>query len=162
MDASKEKVQARVSEMLNEQPGASTDELQAAAMEVDPSLSTLSRRQFNAGYVLPVKRTRAGSSPARTRGPARATKRRAARRGRKAQTAPQADQAETPTAPARRSTRAAAGAASSRPSGEDRERVREVLLRFAADLTRAESRIEVIDFLGSVDSYADDILKVTR
>lgn len=158
MAESKEKVQAKLRELLNERPGLSTDELQAAALEIDPALATLSRRQFNAGFVLPLKRR--GGVPKAAK-PARSTRRRGKGRLRKPRaTASSAAAPAANTPPARRGRRPATTVASS--GGNDRERVREVLLRFARDLTRAESRTEIIDVLGSLDVYADDVLKAAR
>jgi hypothetical protein len=160
MEESKEKVQARLREVLDERPGASTDELQEEARQVDPSLGSLSRRQFNAGYVLPVKRERAPADrPKPPRAP-RGSKRKGARRGKKAQAAAAPEQGT-------RRRRGAAAAdvpanGGSSPTGGERERVREVLLRFARDLTAAESRYQIIDVLASLDSYADEVLKAAR
>jgi hypothetical protein len=167
MEESKEKVQARLREVLDERPDASTDELQDEARQVDPSLGSLSRRQFNAGYVLPVKRERAPADrPKPPRAP-RGSKKKAARRGKKAQTAAAAAAPEEGSRRRRRGRGAeaetpAAPASGSAPTGGERERVREILLRFARDLTAAESRSQIIDVLGSLDSYADDVLKAAR
>lgn len=157
MADSKEEIQAKVREILDQKPDASTDELQEAAIQIDSGLMTLSRRQFNAGYVLPVKRARAASGAPRARG-ARGTRRRGKARGRRTKNAA-ADSAAAPAPRARRAGRA--GRASS-ATGSERDRVREILLRFAADLTRAESRAEIIDLLGSLDSYVDDVLAAAR
>jgi hypothetical protein len=134
---------------------------------VDPSLGSLSRRQFNAGYVLPVKRERAPTDrPKPARAP-RGTKKKGARRGKKAQAAAAAAPASEQGARRRRGSRAAAAEAAAAPAngsatGGERERVREILLRFARDLTAAESRSQIIDVLGSLDSYADDVVKSVR
>jgi hypothetical protein len=162
MEESKEKVQARLREVLDERPDASTDELQDEARQVDPSLGSLSRRQFNAGYVLPVKRERAPADRPKPPRAARGSKRRGARRGKKAQAAAAAAPEEGTRR--RRGARAAAAAApeSGAATGGERERVREILLRFARDLTAAESRSQIIDVLAALDSYADDVLKVGR
>jgi hypothetical protein len=160
MEESKEKVQARLREVLDERPDASTDVLQDEARQVDPSLGSLSRRQFNAGYVLPVKRERAPADRPKPARAARGTKKKGARRGKRAQ------QAAAASAPAegtrrRRGARAAEAAAPASGGGE-RERVREILLRFARDLTAAESRSQIIDVLAGLDTYADDVLKAMR
>jgi hypothetical protein len=157
MADSKAEIQAKVREMLDQQPDASTDELQGAAIEIDSGLKTLSRRQFNAGYVLPVKRARAASGAPKSRG-ARGTRGRGKGRGRKLRTAA----AESAAAPAPRTRRSGRPARNASGMGGERDRVREVLLRFAADLTRAESRAEIIDLLGSLDSYVDDALAAAR
>jgi hypothetical protein len=157
MADSKAEIQAKVREMLDQKPDASTDELQEAAIQIDSGLTTLSRRQFNAGYVLPVKRARAASGAPKSRG-ARGTRRRGKARGRKAKTAAP----DNAAAPAQRARRAGRPAKNASAMGGERDRVREVLLRFAADLTRAESRAEIIDLLGSLDNYVDDALAAAR
>ena len=119
------RVQDLIREQLQKNPDASTQELQAAAKGIDASVGELSLRQFNAGYVLPLKRRSGGgkrkskATPGRGRGG----------RGQKQASAPAAKEA----VPGRRGARAAAG-------GSDRDRVRGVLLQFARDLSEAESR----------------------
>jgi len=166
MEESKEKVQARLREVLDERPDASTDELQDEARQVDPSLGSLSRRQFNAGYVLPVKRERAPADRPKPARAARGTKKKGARRGKKAPPAAAAPASEQGTR-RRRGSRAAAAEATAAPAtggsaGGERDRVREVLLRFARDLTAAESRSQIIDVLAALDSYADDVLRSAK
>jgi hypothetical protein len=162
MEESKEKVQARLREVLDERPDASTDELQDEARQVDPSLGSLSRRQFNAGYVLPVKRERAPADRPKAPRAARGTKKKGARRGKKAQAAATPAPAEGTRRRRGAAAQATATPASGSSDGGERERVREVLLRFARDLTAAESRSQIIDVLAGLDSYADDVLKARR
>lgn len=160
MEESKEKVQARLREVLDERPDASTDVLQDEARQVDPSLGSLSRRQFNAGYVLPVKRERAPADRPKPARAARGTKKKGARRGKRGQ------QAAAASAPAEGTRRRGGGAAAAETApasgGGERERVREILLRFARDLTAAESRSQIIDVLAGLDSYADEVVKAIR
>lgn len=136
------KVQERIRDELGKNPGASTRELQAAAQSVDASVGELSLRQFNAGYVLPLKRKRSSggkksekAEPARRRGG-----------GRKKAAAPEPKS----SAPAPR-------AAEAPPIG-DRERVRATLLQFAKDFSEAESRSEIVGVLSDLDRYIDRIV----
>ncbi len=44
-------------------------------------------------------------------------------------------------------------------TGESKEQVREILLRFASDLAAAEERKAVVRVVASVDTYVEEILK---
>lgn len=142
-----EKAQQRVRDELQKNPGASTRELQDAAKSVDPSVSELSLRQFNAGYVLPLKRSSSGRGRKAKGGASAGTRQRQGRR--KAAEAP----AETPK---RGGGRRAAPA--SAPEGE-RGRIRAALLEFARDFSDAESRSEIVAVLSDVDRYVDRIVQ---
>jgi hypothetical protein len=137
------RVQDLIREQLQKNPDATTQELQAAARGVDASVGDLSLRQFNAGYVLPLKR-RAGGGKRKAK-PAAARGRRG--RGQKQEAAAPARE----TTPARRSGRGATG-------GSDRDRVRDVLLQFARDLSEAESRSAIVGVVSDLDRYVDEIL----
>jgi hypothetical protein len=143
------KVQERVREELAKNPGASTKELLAAAQSVDSSLGGLSLRQFNAGYVLPLKR---GGPKGRKRAKAGAA---AGGRGpgkKRTQAAPAAPP-KTATQP--RNVKQAA------PAG-DRDRVRATLLEFARDFSAAESRSAIVGVLSNLDRYVDKIVGSRR
>lgn len=133
--------QERVREAFEKNPEATTAELQSAAASVEPSIAELSLRQFNAGYVLPLKRARAAG-----RKPRATTKRRRAGRERKqeAQDAPREE------ARARTSTEGGVQA--------DREQVRAVLLDFARDFSEADSRSAIVGVLSDLDRYVNRIL----
>ena len=60
--------QERVRVTLERNPDATTQELQEAAQAVEPSIAELSRRQFNAGYVLPLKRAASAGKKKKARG----------------------------------------------------------------------------------------------
>jgi hypothetical protein len=134
------KVQELIREQLEKNPDASTQELQKAAGAVDSSVGELSLRQFNAGYVLPLKRRKGGGK----RQPRRAAKGRGGK-GQKQQAA-----APAPAAPARRPARAS--------NGSERDRVRGVLLQFARDFSEAESRSAIVGVVSDLDRYVDQIL----
>lgn len=137
-----EKAQERVRQELAKNPGASTKELQDAAQSVDDAIGALSLRQFNAGYVLPLKRS---ASAGKKKGKGGGGGRRAA--GRKS-----AGTAATPRAPRQ------ARSAGATPQGGDRERVRATLLEFARDFSEAESRSEIVNVLSTLDRYVDKIV----
>ena len=134
-----EKVQERVREELARNPEAKTQALKDAAQSVDPSVEELSLRQFNAGYVLPLKRGKSGGGKRKTRGGK-------GRRGAKRQVA-------APTAPAQ-----PARGGKARAEGSDRDRVRATLLEFARDFSEAESRSAIVAVLSDLDRYVDRIV----
>ena len=136
-----EKAQERVREELGKNPGATTKELQAVAQSVEPSVGELSLRQFNAGYVLPLKRS---GSAGKKKGRGGASTRRQASRNAAPSTASRA--APQPRA-----------AAPKQPAG-DRERVRATLLEFARDFSEAESRSAIVGVLSDLDRYVDKIV----
>jgi hypothetical protein len=139
-----EKAQARVREELQKNPGASTKELQAAATSADAAVGELSLRQFNAGYVLPIKRR---SSGGRKKSKSGGGARRQA--GRKQSTS-------TPAAP-RSAPQPRASARAAAPVS-DRDRARAVLLEFARDFSEAESRSAIVGVLSELDRYVDRIV----
>lgn len=138
-----EKAQERVREMLKENPDASTQELQEAAQSVEPSIAELSRRQFNAGYVLPVKRL------------ASAGKRKARRGGRAKQGNKRKESEARPEeqATARRGRKPAQAT-----NGDERDQVRAALLDFAREFSEAESRSAIVAVLADIDRYVDRIV----
>lgn len=139
------RVQDLIREQLQKNPDASTQELQAAAKGIDASVGDLSLRQFNAGYVLPLKRRSGGG---KRKAKAASPRGRGGRGQKQAAAAPAKD-----SAPARRSGGAATG-------GSDRDRVRGVLLQFARDLAEAESRSAIVGVVSDLDRYVDQILAV--
>jgi hypothetical protein len=143
-----QKVQDRVREELAKNPGAGTKELQEVARGVDASIGELSLRQFNAGYVLPLKRSGAGRRQGKQTGGA------AKGRGRKAAASGEPRKASRPAAkqPARES---------SQPANE-RDRVRATLLEFARDFSEADSRSAIVGVLSDIDRYVDRIVGSRR
>lgn len=138
-----EKAQERVREALQQNPDATTQELQEAAQSVEPSIGELSRRQFNAGYVLPLKRT------------ASSGKRKGRRGGRGKQTGKrQATEAQPDTSAPSRPSRKRGQAASS----DERDQVRAAMLDFAREFSEAESRSAIVAVLADLDRYVDRIV----
>ena len=149
MADSSDKVLALVEAELKKNPGATTEELQTAAKKKYPSAGKLSKRQFNARYALQIKRRKPkAAAKAATGSPAKRRVRRAAKTE---------DTPKTPRRP--RVRRAAAAAASASPF--DRDAVRGQFLRFASDITAAESRRDLVRVLANVDKYVDAVQKAS-
>lgn len=132
------KIMEMVVQELDRNPDVELEALYRQATEMDPSIGELSLRQFHARYPLQAKRRRSrqgggGSGKSRKgRKPAAARSAKGAKK-------------ETKKAPA---------------AGTTREEVRRVLLDFAGDFSRAETRPEIVKVLGDVDAYVDRIVKL--
>jgi len=124
-----EKVMTFVEVTLKKSPEIELEDLFQRTKKVIPSIGELSKRQFNARYPLQVKRRRALAERGRGAG----QKKKAPPRGRSPKTVP--IQAAAP-----------------------RDRVRQVLLRFATDIAAAEERKDLVKVLAGVDKYVDEIL----
>jgi hypothetical protein len=127
-----EKVMALVKDELRKDPDILTSTLYDKAKSAVPSVGKLSLRQFNARYPLQIKRRMAMSGEGAPAKP-RSTK----------------------PAPTRRERKPAA------PTGGNRDNVRQVLLRFAADLSAADDRSAIVRVLAGIDGYVDDVVKAT-
>lgn len=125
-----EKVMEFVKETLDKSPKINLDELFERAKELSDDVAELSKRQFNARYPLQVKRRLAQAT--RGKGSGRKT-----------------------SAAARRRSRGVAAA----KAEASRVAIRQVLLRFAADLAGAEERKDLVKVLADVDRYVDEVLK---
>lgn len=144
-----ERVMDLVEKEIRKDPGVSSSDLFEKAKKVVSSLGELTLRQFHARYPLQIKRRMAMAEGGgkRTSG-----KRRGRRSG------------------ARKAPAAAKGGRASRgrtansdaPSTGDRDQVRSVLLKFAADLSAAEARKDLVKVLAGVDRYVDDVMKAAR
>ncbi|HET8653906.1 MAG TPA: hypothetical protein VFL93_00135 [Longimicrobiaceae bacterium] len=129
-----DEVAARVQAILSRDRDASTTDLMRAASEVDPTVDSLSKRQFNASYVLPAKRLLGHT----------------AKRG----AGKKSPRAKAPAGHRR------SDAARVRGGGSERhEQVRAVLLEFARDFSAAESRSQIVDVLSHVDRYVEKIVR---
>ena len=133
----------RVARALRDTPGSRSRDLYDLAKQVDPAVGDLSVRQFHASYVLPARR--AGSKGA-------AQKVTRAKGGRKS--GPTREKREA-------SPREPRPVAAPAASGE-REVVRRVLLRFASDISGAETRSEIVGVLAGLDGYVEQILRARR
>lgn len=133
----KQQVMEMVEKELDKDPDVTLDALFERALEIDSSLGKLDKRQFHARYPLQVKRRNA---PDRPRKPRATRKRRKSSGG------------------------DAAGARARRISEqfENRERMRALFLEFASEFAAAESRAEIVSFLGSVDKYVERAEELAR
>ncbi len=127
-----EQVMSAVREHLEKKPDASVEELYELGLAIDSKIGALTKRQFHARYPLQVKRKRSLAER-----PPGERKRRRTRKARKAQAGPTR----------KRNTRA-----------NKREKVRAQLLSFATALAEAETRVEIVKVLATVDSYVDAIV----
>lgn len=127
-----EKVMALVQDEIRKTPDIQTSELYEKAKSAVSSVGRLSLRQFNARYPLQIKRRMAQGEEVARPRP------RARKRG-----------------PGRKGRREAQAMGS-------RDAVRQVLLRFAADLSGAEQRAELVRVLAGVEGYVDDIVKAAE
>ena len=145
MASAADKVMQYVERELAKNPDVSNDALLEGAKKIDKSVTSLTPRQFHAKYPLQVKR-RSGKPR-----PKRKTTAKATRRG---------GGATRSGAPrGRRATRKPSTATNS-SAGEDR--VRSVMMRFAKDLSSADTQVETIEVLSNLDRYVSDIMKATR
>lgn len=131
---------------LRDRPDVSTQALQEVAADIDPAIGELSRRQFNAGFVVPLKRG-TGSTTKKAAGGKRAAERGGKEKKQQA-AAPGRSTAKPPRAEAVQSAR----------PGVDREQIRAVLLQFAQDFSQAETRFEIVNVLSDLDRYVDRIV----
>jgi len=142
MASATDKVMEYVERELAKNPDVSNDTLLEGAKKIDKSVTQLTPRQFHAKYPLQVKR-RSGkprAKSAKKKSSPKASRRTAASRSRRA------------------TKRKSAAPASS--AGEDR--VRSVMMKFAKDLSSADSQVETIEVLSNMDRYVSDIMKAAR
>lgn len=141
MASATDKVMEYVERELAKNPDVSNETLLEGAKKIDKSVTQLTPRQFHAKYPLQVKR-RAGKPRAKKKTTAKASRRGGASRSRRA------------------TKRKSASAAPTSSAGEDR--VRNVMMKFAKDLSSADSQVETIEVLSNMDRYVSDIMKAAR
>jgi hypothetical protein len=105
-------------------PDAKSTELFEKAKKVDPSISTLSQRQFHARYPLQVHRKKAPPRPRRSR----------SANGR----------------PVRGKRQAA--------KIQHQQAVRDVLYRFAQELTASSEPAHLVKVMADIDSYVEEVI----
>ena len=157
MADNQEKILAFVEAELKKNPSATTEELQNATKKKFPSTGKLSKRQFNARYALQIKRRKPAGAKKAPAAKAKAPAKKPA--------AKKAPAAKGPRLPrVRRAPKAAAAPAAAAPAAPtmDRDAVRSQFLRFASDITAAESRRDLVRVLANVDKYVDAVAKATR
>jgi hypothetical protein len=131
MPATNEKVMEMVRKELKANPDAENKDLYRKAEKLDASIGDLSLRQFHARYPLQVKRKRA----AKKRSSKSTTRKKGGKR----------------TSTKKRTGKAAKGEV-------DRQAIRSTLLQFARDVSAADGKAEMIDLLGNVDDYVEDVV----
>lgn len=146
---------------LKSNPEVSVADLLAGAVELNPEIGDLSKRQFHARYPLQVKRAARRAADA-----AAGIKPRRRRRTAPVAEVPAAPEVEASAAPAAAEEAAPAAAApvaaapvAAAPStaGRDRDTIRKVLFGFAADVTAAQGKRGVVQVLAAIDDYVDQI-----
>lgn len=148
MADNKDKILAMVEAALKKNPAATTEELQNQVKRRYPSVGPLTKRQFNARYVLQIKRRKPGAKKvtAAKAAPKKTTRRRA-------------PALKKPGRPRRTRKAAAPAPAPAGAPAVDRDEVRQQFLRFASDIAAAESRKDLVKVLASVDKYVDAVAK---
>jgi chromatin remodeling complex protein RSC6 len=159
MATTNEKVMEMVRAELEKDPEVSVADLYQKARKISRSISSLTLRQFHARYPLQIKRKKSAGKKAvkKKRAAKKATKKVAAKK-RATRKKTTAKRRKTRTR-ARKKVSAAGSAAhetSSSPAA-DRDAVRAVLLKFAADLAAAEERKDAVKVIAGVDGYVDDV-----
>jgi hypothetical protein len=165
MAATNERVMDMVRREIDKNPDVKSQDLFEKAKRIDSGINNLSIRQFHATYPLQVKRSRKAGRRRPGRPPKAAAKV-PARRGRPPKTAaaprkrgrppgrPPGAGRGAPSAPAR--------ATPSAPSGSGRDAVRKILLQFATALAAAEERAQMIQVIGGVESYVDQVMQAAN
>lgn len=142
-----EQVMDLVKAELQKNPDIKSSALFEIAKSAVPSIGKLSVRQFHARYPLQIKRDKAfasGGARKAARGGARKAKSRAGRSKAASTTKPAKKTAAAPVAPT---------------GGVDRDRIRQAFMRFAADLSAAEARKDLVKVIAGVDRYVDEAVK---
>lgn len=163
MAAKNERVMEMVRREVRKNPDVPSQELFDKAKKMDSGIGRLDIRQFHASYPLQVKRLlkksaggRRGAkraAPAR-RGPGRPRKTRAPAKA-AAKTAK-----KTPAGRRRRTaaTKAAAGTTTTSARG-GRDTVRSILIKFAGEVAAADQKADVVQVIGSMDRYVDQVMR---
>lgn len=145
MASATDKVMQYVERELAKNPDVSNDTLLEGAKKIDKSVTALTPRQFHAKYPLQVKR-RSGKPSAKTKKKSKKSSAKATRRGGATR--------------GRRATKRTSAATTTSSAGEDG--VRSVMMKFAKDLSSADTQVETIEVLSNLDRYVSDIMKAAR
>jgi hypothetical protein len=147
-----EQVLARVRAALQKNPDVASRELFENIKSNDPQLvEGESLRSFHARYVLSLKREgrKGGRKSAAKKG------------GRKGASKSATKSARGTAAAVGKSTRAAYGSRGGKRQREAearRTQVRQVFLQFAREVAGAESPTDIVDVIGNVDKFVDQVL----
>jgi hypothetical protein len=156
----REKVYEFVKQELSKNSEVGSRDLFERAKQLDRAVASDSMQQFHARYFLPARREvnpGGGGGGRAARGRQTAARARRGRRGAGAATGEAAPPAKQRDGAARRGRKAAGSA-----EGVNRDEVRALLLKFAQELTDAESRSGLVKVLGRVDDYVNRIASVGR
>jgi hypothetical protein len=129
------KVMEMIESELKKDPDISNKILFEKASKMDEGVASLSPRQFNAMYPLQVKR---------------ALKPRKPRKKKKAK-------ASQPRG-SKGAGRSSAGRRTGSGGGDERDRVRLVLLELAKDIASADGKADVVDVVAGIDRYVDRVV----
>lgn len=178
-----DRVMAMVEKEVRKNPGVNSSDLFEKAKNLAAGLGELTLRQFHARYPLQVKRRMAlarsgsagGAKPKRSKGRGgtkKATSKKAASKkatSKKAASKKAASKKAAPKKPAAKKakSRKRPGARRARKAAPtttgaqavNRDHIRQVLLKFASDVSAAEARKDLMKVVASVDRYVDDVLK---
>jgi hypothetical protein len=164
---------AMVEKEVRKNPGVNSSDLFEKAKNLAAGLGELTLRQFHARYPLQVKRRMAlarsasagGAKPKRSKGRGgtkKATSKKAAsKKAASKKAAPKksaAKKAKSRKRPGARRARKAQPTATG-AQAVSRDHVRQVLLKFASDVSAAEARKDLVKVVAGVDRYVDDVLK---
>ena len=138
-----EKVYDRVRQELGKNPNLGSTELYEQAKQMEKSIGQDTLQQFHARYVLPIKRQQASASGG-------------GRRGRKGRTR----KSKAPTTGGKTARKPGRRVKSTQNGGSDRDQIRTILLKFAQDLSAAETKSEVVKVMTRLDNYVSDIAAV--
>lgn len=156
-----EKVMEMVMDELRKEPDIETSALHDRVKSVFPHIGKLTLRQFNARYPLQIKR-RQTMQGGKKQTPKKTRKTRKTRKTNKAAKTESTTKAAKKTRTSKtRKTRKRSGPRSRRaaaPAASGRDAVRHVLLGFAADLSAADDRSDVVRVLADVDGYVDRLM----
>jgi hypothetical protein len=140
-----ERVMELVKSELDKNPDVSSTDLFEKAKKAISSVGALTLRQFHARYPLQIKRRRALADG----GSARPSKRTGSAKRKRTKR----DTSST----ARGGSRARSAEAA--PPNAGRDKVRQIFMRFAADLSAADARKDLVKVVAGVDRYVDDAIK---
>ena len=143
-----------VRDELKKDPGLGSRTLYERAQRVDSTVANESLRQFHGRYVLPIKREKGRGGRRGRKGPTKAVTAKTAR------SAPAPVTRERPVAakqsPPKRATVRDDGNAG-------RDGIRRTLIRFAQEVVAAaESPSRMVDVMGNIEKYVDEVVRRAR
>lgn len=158
-----ERVKNMVRHTLVVKPEVTNRELLARAMEIAPdAVEGLSLRQFHGRFRLPIMRFEMGSRRRTKKKEAAAAAAAASPNGKPvAATTAAGVAAETSAKPPAKTKRSRSKAGAASTAVVDTA-VRDILVEFAVELEKAESRSDLVEVMGGVHTFVDRITAVAR